>query len=271
LTISQAQHVSVSAGEVLQAIDGPMRALADAVGVAVGDELRPRKRVSMTRHSAWCTTAIAKRCGTDAAAFRLVDDEVGVSSGTVLAGRECIVQLQQPFGESVLEGRGAGRRALAARAALRQACSRLANEHNSRKSQEAVLMAEDELVILSRCFDLLTWLVPKSESFPKVHRHSVVQRMLDSALDFQELLFSARKGDGCRTSTTAAGCRWPARSVAPLPASSHTTGHWLNDGQYEHVSRQVAELGRLLGGWMKQERSTHELGRHDSGRRNTPG
>ena len=110
----QTQHVSVSAGEVLQAIDGPMRALADAVGVAVGDELRlengfddPAQRV--------VHDAIAKRCGTDAAAFRLVDDEVGVSSGTVLAGRECIVQLQQPFGESVLEGRGAGRRALAAR------------------------------------------------------------------------------------------------------------------------------------------------------------
>ena len=27
---------------------------------------------------------------------------------------------------------------------------------------------------------------------------------------------------------------------------------WLSDGQYEHVSRQVAELGRLQGGWLKQ-------------------
>ena len=36
---------------------------------------------------------------------------------------------------------------------------------------------------------------------------------------------------------------------------------WLNDGQYEHVSRQVAEVGRLLGGWMKQE----------TARRSTPG
>ena len=26
---------------------------------------------------------------------------------------------------------------------------------------------------------------------------------------------------------------------------------WLNDGQYEHVSRLVAEIGRLLGGWLK--------------------
>ena len=27
---------------------------------------------------------------------------------------------------------------------------------------------------------------------------------------------------------------------------------WLSAGQYEHVSRMVAEIGRLLGGWIKQ-------------------
>jgi hypothetical protein len=27
---------------------------------------------------------------------------------------------------------------------------------------------------------------------------------------------------------------------------------WLNDGQYEFVSEQVAEIGRLLGGWIRQ-------------------
>jgi hypothetical protein len=27
--------------------------------------------------------------------------------------------------------------------------------------------------------------------------------------------------------------------------------HWLSPGQYQHVSTMVAELGRLLGGWMR--------------------
>jgi hypothetical protein len=27
---------------------------------------------------------------------------------------------------------------------------------------------------------------------------------------------------------------------------------WLSRGQYEHVSRMVAEVGRLLGGWINQ-------------------
>ena len=31
--------------------------------------------------------------------------------------------------------------------------------------------------------------------------------------------------------------------------------HWhsLTAGQYEHVSRMVAEIGRLLGGWLRRE------------------
>jgi hypothetical protein len=28
----------------------------------------------------------------------------------------------------------------------------------------------------------------------------------------------------------------------------------LNDGQYRHVSAMIAELGRLLGGWLKLAR-----------------
>ncbi len=32
---------------------------------------------------------------------------------------------------------------------------------------------------------------------------------------------------------------------------------WLNQGQYQHVSRQVKELGRLLGGMRKAVQSTN--------------
>jgi hypothetical protein len=28
--------------------------------------------------------------------------------------------------------------------------------------------------------------------------------------------------------------------------------HWLSGGQYHHVAEMVAEIGRLLGGWIKQ-------------------
>jgi hypothetical protein len=33
---------------------------------------------------------------------------------------------------------------------------------------------------------------------------------------------------------------------------------WLNNGQYNHVSQMVAEVGRLLGGWIRQARRTEK-------------
>jgi len=39
----------------------------------------------------------------------------------------------------------------------------------------------EDMVVLARLFDLLAWLLPKSESFPRAHRHTVTRRMMDAA------------------------------------------------------------------------------------------
>jgi len=41
--------------------------------------------------------------------------------------------------------------------------------------------------------------------------------------------------------------------------------HWLTDGQYEHVSRLVAEIGRLLGGWIKHPEGGQKAGAAGTG------
>jgi hypothetical protein len=107
-----------------------------------------------------------------------------------------------------------------------------------------------ELVILTRTYDLLAWLLPKAESFPKLYRRTVVQRLLDAALDFQEALFDAQSQGGStrhRHLRTADAALNKMRLYLRL---AHRW-RWLNDGQYRHVSRMVAELGRMLGGWLK--------------------
>ncbi len=113
-------------------------------------------------------------------------------------------------------------------------------------------MAED-LVILTRVYDLLAWLLPKGERFPRVYRHTVTRRMLDAALDVQEGLFEAQARRGksrgeCLETVDAALNR--LRLYLRL---AHRW-RWLSDGQYEHASRMVAEIGRLLGGWLRQVR-----------------
>jgi hypothetical protein len=109
-----------------------------------------------------------------------------------------------------------------------------------------------ELVIFARVFDLLEWLVPKGESFPRGFRHTVTARLLGAALDLPELLYRAHARRG-RARLAALSDADAALNTLRLYLRLAHRWHWLNDGQYEHVSKLVAEIGRLLGGWIRQE------------------
>ena len=116
-------------------------------------------------------------------------------------------------------------------------------------------MARPETPIFSRTFDFLTWLLPATNHFPKAHRHSFTQRLLDAAFDLRERLEEAnyRKGRARlerldRADESLAKIRLYLRLAARW--------NWLSAGQYQHVARMVAEIGRLLGGWRKVTKVT---------------
>ena len=75
--------------------------------------------------------------------------------------------------------------------------------------------------------------------------------LLDAALDFQEALFDAQSQGG---TTRQKHLREADAALNKLRLYLRLAHHWrwLTDGQYQHVSVMVAELGRLLGGWMKK-------------------
>lgn len=107
-----------------------------------------------------------------------------------------------------------------------------------------------DMVIFARTYDLLNWLLPKVERFPKLYRATVTQRLMDATLNFQEALYEAQAFDDkirLRHLRQADAHLNKARLYLRL---AHQWG-WLSLGQYEHVSRMVAEVGRLLGGWIQ--------------------
>ncbi len=55
---------------------------------------------------------------------------------------------------------------------------------------------DQDMVIFARTFDLLEWLLPKSERFPRIYRSTVTQRLMDAALDLQEALVAAEPRRG---------------------------------------------------------------------------
>lgn len=108
------------------------------------------------------------------------------------------------------------------------------------------------MVIQSRTFDLLAWLLPKAETFPRAYRYTVTQRMMHTALEFQELLIVAQAQRGRERLRQLRECDARLNQLRFYLRLAHHW-RWLSDGQYQHISLIVAEVGRLLGGWLKQE------------------
>jgi hypothetical protein len=42
------------------------------------------------------------------------------------------------------------------------------------------------MIIFTRTYDLLSWLIPRTLDFPRAQRFVVTQRLQDAVLDFQE-------------------------------------------------------------------------------------
>ncbi|MBK8210340.1 MAG: four helix bundle protein [Rhodospirillales bacterium] len=114
-------------------------------------------------------------------------------------------------------------------------------------------MAE-EMVIFARTFDLLEWLLPKSERFPRAYRSTVTQRLMDAALDLQEALVVAETRPG-RVRLAALRDADAALGRLRVYLRLAHRWHWLSDGQYAHAGGMVGEIGRLIGGWLKAEKA----------------
>lgn len=111
-------------------------------------------------------------------------------------------------------------------------------------------MPEAEMPIFTRTFDLLTWLLPVTNQFPRAQRFTFTSRLLDAAFDLREALEDANLRRGAaRKERLQRADEALARLRVYLRLAARW--RWLSAGQYRHVASQLAEVGRLLGGWMK--------------------
>ncbi len=108
----------------------------------------------------------------------------------------------------------------------------------------------NEMPIFTRTFDFLTWLLPITNHFPRAHRFTFTQRLLDAAFDLRERLEEANYRQGkerIERLTRADEALDRVRLYLRLAAR----WEWLTGSQYQHSAEMVAEIGRLLGGWRK--------------------
>lgn len=111
-------------------------------------------------------------------------------------------------------------------------------------------MNTSEMPIFVKTYDLLTWLLPVSNHFPRAHRHTFTQRLLNAAFDLRERLEEAniRKGQARIERLVLAD---EALVKIKIYLRLATRMEWLKPNQYQHVAAIVVEIGKLLGGWKK--------------------
>lgn len=112
-----------------------------------------------------------------------------------------------------------------------------------------------EMVIFTRTFDFVEWLIPRTMGFPRSQRFVVTRRLQDAALDFYERIVEANSRKG------KARLEMLREADVALDKTRHylrlaAKWEWLSKGQYRHAAGMVAEIGRLLGGWIKQTSGT---------------
>jgi len=108
-----------------------------------------------------------------------------------------------------------------------------------------------EYPIYPKTYDLIAYLIPVTQSFPKSQRFVLARRIQDTALDFNDLLIQARKVGVderrdllCRADAKLEMLRTCMRLAMELK--------FLPFGQYEHASKIVVEVGKLLGSWRQK-------------------
>ena len=105
--------------------------------------------------------------------------------------------------------------------------------------------------IFTLTYDLLRWLLPHSERFPKAQRFVVTKRLQDTVLDFYETIYLANAHMG---RTREGHLRTADAHLNKLRSYLRLVFEWgwLTSGQYAHVSKMVTQIGQRLGGLLKQ-------------------
>ena len=107
---------------------------------------------------------------------------------------------------------------------------------------------QEELVVITRAYDLVLWSCHHTGRFPRSHRFVLGERIERNPYDLLEPLIKARytrerQGLLGRANLTLEVLRFQMRLAKDLQC--------LKVKSYGHAAKAIDEIGRLVGGWLK--------------------
>lgn len=103
--------------------------------------------------------------------------------------------------------------------------------------------------VITKVYDLLRWILPKLAKFPKDQRYLLGERIENGLLDILEILieasFTKEKLNLLRKANlNLEKLRFLTRLAKDM--------HYINLAAYEYQARATNEIGKMLGGWIRQ-------------------
>ena len=109
---------------------------------------------------------------------------------------------------------------------------------------------KDELPIIQKSYDMILWLIPKIDQFPRKQKFLLGERIERTALDFLGLLQKA-KYETKRKKSVLMEAHVIFEQFKTLVRLSVNL-KLLPVTSYEYLSKYIVEIGKMLGGWMKK-------------------
>ncbi len=112
-----------------------------------------------------------------------------------------------------------------------------------------------ELNALAKIYDLLLWIIPQLEKFPKSQKYLLGDKIEASLLDVMDLIIQAAYTKNKTSILREANLkieklRYLIRLVKDLK--------YFSIKKYEYISRCLNEIGSEIGGWLKYQKVKDE-------------
>jgi len=109
-------------------------------------------------------------------------------------------------------------------------------------------MAEKELLVISKTYDLVKWSCEHTSRFPRSHRFVLGERIERGMYELLEVLIQAKYARDRqellrRANLNPEVLRFQLRLAKDLQC--------LRENSYAFASRAVLEIGRMIGGWLR--------------------
>ena len=114
-------------------------------------------------------------------------------------------------------------------------------------------MTNERLLVIDRTYELVKWFLGRLSKFPRSHRYGLGQRIEQHLYTVFEGLIQAQYSPPAEKVPVLSRVNLELEVLRMLSRLAHELA-LLPHNSYEYASREIDEVGRMVGGWLKQQR-----------------